>query len=489
MRYVWAPFLVELNSSSAYDFLHLFPFLFLFLDYPLESLQGLTLPELQNRFQTLGVKYQRNMSKKEAHNRLKGLQLSNHPVNELLGLLGTLDLDNLYNNMKVKSKNVANLLWKLVSGPDGSQIQPIHRLVSILSSIGSPAMGSAVPLQNQPLPKCFDGLPLQNGLGENLCYINSTINALGNCATFDGKILASDVQSSPLLKELHQLLSGQSKSTNNLRKMVGKDNPAFANTDQQDAHDFFMALLKTLPGLANLFQFTSKQTATCLKCNFLTEMPDATDTTFGVQTNAPNIGSLVDSELVRQISKKCICSENDQLHEFRTTITSSSDLFFIQTGRCSDDRSNWNPVFLEHVEIEPSKHLRLGNDTFELRSVIIKSGAGVKSGHYTCAIQSRGKWIMCNDMNTHETSVPLSGYLFLYEKVGKDLETLDRQPFILPASTPPMPVPCTSAFNEGTPYEKTNLQANQLRPTVSKPAHSEFRWGHRENFWVAKILI
>ena len=77
--------------------------------------------------------------------------------------------------------------------------------------------------------------------------------------------------------------------------------------------------------------------------------------------------------------------------------------------------ANYN--LLEDVKVDPQNVLTLGGDTFKLKSIIIKSGPNFNSGHYTCALATNGKWLMCDDSRKYETSTPYGGYLFFYETI------------------------------------------------------------------------
>ncbi|CAL4081247.1 unnamed protein product, partial [Meganyctiphanes norvegica] len=125
--------------------------------------------------------------------------------------------------------------------------------------------------QLQPLMVNLKGIELLNPPGENLCYINATVNAFLQCTSVFNLVQSdSDCE---LLTRLRYFVIGREvpKSTESLRAwMISKNWLQFANKQQNDPDEFIRCLFDISESLMDLFNIKSSYTYTCQVCSEVT---------------------------------------------------------------------------------------------------------------------------------------------------------------------------------------------------------------------------
>ena len=230
--------------------------------------------------------------------------------------------------------------------------------------------------QLQPLMGDFKGIQLVNPPGENLCYINATVNAFLQCTSvFNLVQSASDCE---LLTRLRYFVIGREvpKSTESLRAwMISKNWLQFANKQQSDPDEFIRCLFDISESLMDLFNIKSSYTYTCQVCSEVTLRN--TDTCSGLQEsiNGSSIESIIQNNRVSTIERKCNSCQQDTNQIKQETFTSLPDILMAQAKMFSAKVSNQRIVnqnyFLLYFIIHCSSNTNIFTKVFFLNPLHI----------------------------------------------------------------------------------------------------------------------
>ena len=127
-------------------------------------------------------------------------------------------------------------------------------------------------MQHQYEPITFKGIKLVNPPGENLCYINATVNAFLKC-----KSIMNLVQSNlncyviNILRCIHNNeLSNGPEYLRNL--LIANGHDQFNNKDQMDPDEFMRFLLELSQSLTDICNITITYTDTCIACSEVSQV-------------------------------------------------------------------------------------------------------------------------------------------------------------------------------------------------------------------------
>ena len=126
------------------------------------------------------------------------------------------------------------------------------------------------PIHHQTL--AFKGLKLDNEPGENLCYINATVNAMLNCQSVMN-LVTSDLHFQVIDKLRFLVKSKQTYGcTESIREFLITNNlNQFKHKSQMDPDEFLRFLIPLSDPLANICTIYGQQTMTCDVCSIVSK--------------------------------------------------------------------------------------------------------------------------------------------------------------------------------------------------------------------------
>lgn len=271
------------------------------------------------------------------------------------------------------------------------------------------------------------GSRLLNKNGANVCFINSTLQAL--LATFPSgefkkKQKGLDDQFVQILDQIRAdpLAPGQVLDLRPALPQFGLQTE-FPLGVQHDAFQFLCSLLGTLSKKArSLFTIDQNKTRICLKCgdNFQKQMSDLGLAVNMVEGQAGrSVQSLIkhglSDELVRDFRCKC---DSKSAVVLRTEITKVPDILVValqrsQTAREKDRRS---------IKMNMKCKIEVNNRQakYEVTAMIAHLGDSPKQGHYVAAIHNYDNvWIHYDD--THRQILSTEA---VQKQFGKDMYLL-----------------------------------------------------------------
>ena len=277
----------------------------------------------------------------------------------------------------------------------------------------------------------FLGVKYENEYGtssQNACFRNGILNGLLAIEAYRRRVLESSRCQCLLCKHCKNVLNNLDSVHNNaeLRIMASRLNNEFKTLDQQDAQEFLGVLIEHCTNLQELLFFSTQETHTCPIC-----WKETTNEDHGFlkscqidqkKTNESTFDMLRRTALVE---KECQGCGNECNHQVKESFNLTSDAFIIWAKRFK---------FLQNRKIKITTFIKLSlileidHVTYYLKAVLKHSGATLKSGHYTTALNLEEFWMIRNDkeylLNLIE-NIPKDGYLYFYEKapllVGVDL--------------------------------------------------------------------
>ena len=253
--------------------------------------------------------------------------------------------------------------------------------------------------------------PLRNEPGKMLCYLNSAVNCLHALQTLDF------VGDNPVHKCLNDLETMTQTDTEELRKLLESQidgyGGGYAAGQQQDARDPVLDILATVPSGERETILNEKFTCTSTGCDQVSENDTKQPAIFSViKSSTEDMLANFTTEVVKHCPK---CGENCT-HRVDSQRKSGPDtkVLILRAQRDVD------PLIKDNRPIRVNQTVHLGNDTYEIRSVVTHIGANLGSGHYVCHFYSRRYgWQMMNDDKLHPAKSPKHGYIFFYEKLDK----------------------------------------------------------------------
>ena len=277
----------------------------------------------------------------------------------------------------------------------------------------------------------FLGVKYENESGtssQNACFRNGILNALLAIEAYRRRALESSGCQCLLCKHCKNVLNNLDSVHNNaeLRIMASRLNNEFKTLEQQDAQEFLGVLIEQCTNLQELLFFSTQEIHTCPIC-----WKETTNEDHGFlkscqidqkKTNESTFDMLRRTALVE---KECQGCGNECNHQVKESFNLTSDAFIIWAKRFK---------FLQNRKIKITTFIKLSlileidHVTYYLKAVLKHSGATLKSGHYTTALNLEEFWMIRNDkeylLNLIE-NIPKDGYLYFYEKapllVGVDL--------------------------------------------------------------------
>lgn len=256
------------------------------------------------------------------------------------------------------------------------------------------------------------------------CYLNSLLQAL-----FATSAVRQDVMDT-MLKEFYLMLydspnppeSGDIKTI--LQSWNEKLSMKLPVDEEQDCHEVFMEMVtKKEFGIEDLFYFMKERTVSC-SCGASTS--DYENSYYHMIRPEDNIIPCLEfAKVVREeVTADCdLCGAKVKNIE-EQFITSPQILLVMdrlfaqtQTGKVAKNLRR------KHVDMNVTLPTGIGNREYKLVSVIVHSGATIRSGHYVAYSYIDGSWIRYDDRTiTRLKAEPIFTsediYLTFYEKTG-----------------------------------------------------------------------
>ena len=148
----------------------------------------------------------------------------------------------------------------------------------------------------------FNGIKFTNNAGDNLCYINATINGLLNCRTAM-HLINSDAEGDVINTIKYCVNIRNNIHCRNM--VISRGNIQFENNVQSDPDEFIRCLFDLSQPLKNLFQFNVNTSFVCSICSDITYQ-DAVNC-LGLQEcmNGISISSIIQNNRVSDVDSHC----------------------------------------------------------------------------------------------------------------------------------------------------------------------------------------
>ena len=218
-------------------------------------------------------------------------------------------------------------------------------------------------------------------------------------------------------------------SPSQLKRVIGRIDNRFNNSEPQDAHEllvFLLEKLKEMPGEAMIdvkFAGTLRSLMRCFSCSSVSGASQEINC-LSLKLSDQGRQSLSDilevffSEEVIPLEEKWICGQCSKVSEGGKQLVLEENplLLLLQLARFSFQEG----VFLKNeCEVGVPEFVGISGSTYRLVGVVRHTGSR-KSGHYTAQIQSRLGWQLCDDDRvTRSQRQPMewcrSAYLLVYE--------------------------------------------------------------------------
>jgi hypothetical protein len=210
--------------------------------------------ELLKGFQKLGDSLKSREAVTKEQHRLARLLMKNHPIHQFIE---TISKDKLTYLLNVSYKQDLPKMRRALALKYFEQ-HPKCPLKAMLKDLGTLNKNSSKV-----------GILFENPKGNNLCYVNSCINALLFSETVLNQL--KNGSNSLIVKSLIRLAEGNgTQNAGCFRKSVAEFFPDFNNNNQQDPMEFMYCLINILDCLKNLTRLKMQDTFQCDKCKVIT---------------------------------------------------------------------------------------------------------------------------------------------------------------------------------------------------------------------------
>ena len=235
----------------------------------------------------------------------------------------------------------------------------------------------------------FCGTRLQNHPGENLCYVNAVVNSLLSCAKFHQTIRNSQGELESLFHDILDAAGVVHALT--IKSVVARSNHLFANSSQQDSHEFLSALLDLLPSIKEKTLIGTNVQLECSRCCNSKELVDHMyDLKLVLRRNATLCTLLNSFGSKETVQLFCDICGHDTPQSRYESISIPPEILIVHALRYSSESLRTN--------MGPSIQVSVGGAGYKLTALIQHEGASIGGGHYVTRLPaSRQQWIVCDD--------------------------------------------------------------------------------------------
>ncbi|UJR25654.1 hypothetical protein I4U23_007005 [Adineta vaga] len=343
-----------------------------------------------------------------------------------------------------------------------TQLPPSTTVVQSIKLISSSIDSKNDALAEQKLPTrqpqgestpYTSGLCGLNNIG-NTCFMNSALQCLSNIPELtkytQNYQLESSVQTTDITHVYTTLIqsmwSGKNKTVNprNIKTVVSRSAPIFADYGQKDSHEFMNSLLNALeqsnfaPIISKLFHTHMQSQVTCLGCKSINTTDETT--TFlplPLPRETSSIKEILLEDLINDYRSEenldglyyCqSCSNYTQAKQKTIICSPSPPVLIIQLKRFPFDGTSSKIDTFVHYKLQ-YQNLISNNDIYQLCAISSHQGS-LASGHYTTLARNyqTKQWYLFNDDHTkqiHPNEIITShAYVLVYLKVNECDSTL-----------------------------------------------------------------
>ena len=251
----------------------------------------------------------------------------------------------------------------------------------------------------------------------NNCYINSVLQ----CFIYSGGV-AGDSEICKHIECIQQFIDLTNPdeykvSTLNISNFVKyfiSQNNLFNMYEQSDAHEFFMAILETLPELKKVYCGKTKGSIKCKSCGTINEtIEEFNSINLNVTDNNSNVDTLIMEYLSPELHTDpnnlyyCDKCQKQVISKKILSILELPDILVVVLKKYT------NSSKINNID----NFITINEVKFTLTGVINHLG-DLYNGHYNCNIKINDKWIFMDDNITFLTDLNTSNaYMLFYSRL------------------------------------------------------------------------
>lgn len=226
------------------------------------------------------------------------------------------------------------------------------------------------------------------------CYANAAIQSLLALSKFRELI---DKETTELNRQLVEIMQKKTRDCYDVRSLIGEN---FTSDQEQNVCEFLSEIMnmsnflyENYVGLDKYYHCPSCGEFRKEKINLNLIMLEIPST----YQKKVNFNELFKYQPTEHLCKKCkLCT-----YEMALVLTNIRNLIFLWIKLRCDNSSKKVPTAFYNFDCD---NLQFDHEEYEVKAAIIHHGELITTGHYTCVVRNKGRWLSCNDELVEEVS-------------------------------------------------------------------------------------
>ncbi|XP_067205359.1 uncharacterized protein [Linepithema humile] len=259
------------------------------------------------------------------------------------------------------------------------------------------------------------------------CYANVILQCVFHCVRIRQQILKYKA-SNALTDAICAYTERKYCNVQAVRRSVGE---CFEERIQQDASQFFMALMSTYSEINDILEHELKHVTCCsnAKCNYtVTTLEKSCLLILPIQSTLKRkrgvtLQTLIDSEFSKweTIDGSCNACKGSVLKK-KTVIESTLSILVIQLNLYTFVNGVCKKIINNRINAVPTNNITIDKKKYKVISAIFHEGEEMNRGHYTCMLRAEKKseWYCSNDMKVIKKNWPKGAqgaYILFLEQI------------------------------------------------------------------------
>ena len=259
------------------------------------------------------------------------------------------------------------------------------------------------------------------------CYANVILQCTFHCVRIRQQILKNKV-SNALTDAICAYAERKCCNIQAIRRSLGV---RFVERTQQDASEFFTALMSTYSEINDVLELELKHVTCCLnaKCNYnVTTLEKSCLLILPIHSTLKRktgvtLQTLIDLEFSKWETINGNCNEcNGTVLKKKTVIESTLSVLVIQLNLYTFVNGASKKIINNRINAVPTSNITINKKRYKVISVIFHEGEEMNRGHYTCIlrIDKKSEWYCCNDMEVIKKKWPKGAqgaYILFLEQI------------------------------------------------------------------------